>query len=67
MTSTGFLRRSPTGVAGELVDAFGFVSDLVGVPGVRDGVAVYVLTLRLKSVPAAYGFDWDGEEGIAHT
>lgn len=49
---SGFLHKTADGgVMCDLLDAFGYVTRLVGRPGVRDGVNGYFVEASLHSVP----------------
>lgn len=50
---SGFLQRTETGVRATLVDTFGMVTEILGVPETRDGIKGYALTARLLSVPTS--------------
>ncbi len=54
LASTGFLVRDGDNVTADLVDEFGFVRRIRGVPAVVDGVRGYALTSELVYVPVAY-------------
>jgi hypothetical protein len=55
---TGWLRRDGDGVTADLVDVFGMVTRITGVPETREGVRGYALTARLVSVPESLAIPW---------
>lgn len=63
---SGFLHKGGNGIIGRLIDAFGMVTRLTGVPAVRDGVSGYTIEADLIETPDFLALPADDQFGICY-